>query len=401
MQAPSPSNEFSSERRFETTPPASRPKLFYIYPEALPSAAARTTAVVKSCESLSRFCDLTLVTTLQSRSRRTIEKAYGVNLQNVRLVRLPRRLLFFHSNAIFNFFLLRTLPRHERVILIVRHLKATAFLLRHKRPNWTLIFESHELFHATAVSPRKRHKLKALEASAYRQADGLIFITQTLQEDAQTAFKFPASTPQITLHSATDVPPQMPAKNFTSIDEVFYVGSLMEWKGVDDLIKAFAEVPAPLHLTLIGNGEPQRRRQVQEQINALGLKERAHLLPREPHACITHRLRTQTKLCVIPNNHTPFERYSSPLKLFEYMAAGNIIIYTRIPTLLEIEKFGEFGIGVEPGNPAALAQAIRQVCQSPATYVHLAQKAYELSKQFSWDKRAEQIVKFAQEIGSK
>ena len=35
----------------------------------------------------------------------------------------------------------------------------------------------------------------------------------------------------------------MPIKDFSAIDGVYYIGSLLEWKGVDGLITVFASIP--------------------------------------------------------------------------------------------------------------------------------------------------------------
>ena len=54
------------------------------------------------------------------------------------------------------------------------------------------------------------------------------------------------------------------------------------------------------------------------------------------------------------------ERYTSPLKLFEYLAAGRPIVASNLPALREVLTDGINAVLVEPGNAAALASAVER-----------------------------------------
>jgi glycosyltransferase involved in cell wall biosynthesis len=51
--------------------------------------------------------------------------------------------------------------------------------------------------------------------------------------------------------------------------------------------------------------------------------------------------------------------YFSPLKLFEYMAAGRAVVASRIGQIPEIVRDGETGLLTVPGDPVDLAAKIR------------------------------------------
>ena len=62
---------------------------------------------------------------------------------------------------------------------------------------------------------------------------------------------------------------------------------------------------------------------------------------------------------VMPHTSTPVsERYASPLKLFEYMAAGKAIVASRLPSLGEVLTDEVNALLVTPGDADALADEL-------------------------------------------
>lgn len=98
---------------------------------------------------------------------------------------------------------------------------------------------------------------------------------------------------------------------------------------------------------------------------------------------------------VIPNSgKSEISRlYTSPIKLFEYMASGTPIVASDLPSLREIlnESCAYF---FEPDNPQSLAEVMRLVFSQ---YDEAKQKArFSLGKvrQYSWHSRASEIDAF-------
>ena len=58
----------------------------------------------------------------------------------------------------------------------------------------------------------------------------------------------------------------------------------------------------------------------------------------------------------------------SPLKVFEYMAAGKPILASDIPALREILRAGETALLRDPGRAAALGARAREVFLSEHTW---------------------------------
>lgn len=88
-----------------------------------------------------------------------------------------------------------------------------------------------------------------------------------------------------------------------------------------------------------------------------------------------------------------FEKYMSPLKMFEYMASGIPIIATRLPSIEEVldNKSAYF---VDSLGPECVAEAIIRVCQNPAESFLKARKARERVTYYTWSKRVERITHY-------
>jgi len=102
-------------------------------------------------------------------------------------------------------------------------------------------------------------------------------------------------------------------------------------------------------------------------------------------------------LCMIPFPWTHHFAYNaSPMKLFEYMASGNPIIATALPSTKEILKHEYNALLTEPGDPGALAAAVLRLKDNQALGQKLAAQAGRDVLNHTWEARAEQILKFIQ-----
>lgn len=86
--------------------------------------------------------------------------------------------------------------------------------------------------------------------------------------------------------------------------------------------------------------------------------------------------------------------YASPLKLFEYMAAGRPIVASDLPVLGEILTHGANAWLVPRDNPAAFAEAVMTLFRERNRARELAAHAREDVREYTWGARAERILGF-------
>jgi glycosyltransferase involved in cell wall biosynthesis len=87
-----------------------------------------------------------------------------------------------------------------------------------------------------------------------------------------------------------------------------------------------------------------------------------------------------------------FAHHASPLKMFEYMAAGVPIVASDLPALREVLRHDENALLVPPGDAAGLARALTDVLADPALAGRLARQARQDVARHTWQERARRIL---------
>ena len=170
---------------------------------------------------------------------------------------------------------------------------------------------------------------------------------------------------------------------------VMYVGSfsLYKWKGLDVFLESAKLFDQTYLFVAVGGNKKEI-----ENINASGISSNVKLIERVNNSIVPKYLKSADAL-IIPNKSGDIvsEKYTSPMKLFEYMASGVPIVASDLPSIREIINDSN-GILVEPNNARLLSEGIKSALLSSN---QRAQKALEEVKiKYSWQKRADIIKGF-------
>jgi glycosyltransferase involved in cell wall biosynthesis len=172
---------------------------------------------------------------------------------------------------------------------------------------------------------------------------------------------------------------------------VGYAGHLYAWKGVDVLLAALARVPGARGLIVGGPGREPDLDRLQSQARQLGLGSRVTFTGLVPPPRVPELL-ARADVLVLPNPASAIStRFTSPLKLFEYMAAGRPIIASDLPAIREVIEPEVHGLLVPPGDPEALASAIRRMLDDSQLRDRLARAARTRVDDYTWDRRGERL----------
>ncbi len=88
--------------------------------------------------------------------------------------------------------------------------------------------------------------------------------------------------------------------------------------------------------------------------------------------------------------------YFSPLKVYEYMAAGLPVVVSQIGQLTDLIDTGVNGILCPPGDAIALANALEKLWRSPTLRHSLGQAARQkVLENHTWDAIAQKILHLA------
>jgi glycosyltransferase involved in cell wall biosynthesis len=298
----------------------------------------------------------------------------------------------------------RAAGRSRADVLLTRDLGVASLLLSvpaGMRP--PIVYESHGYapevaaalpdLVATARRPSagKLKRLAAREARVWREADGFVTITVGLAQEMTSRF---GRRPRVRVapdgvRLAKDRVWQEPTRATPPV--VAYAGHLYPWKGVEVLLDALARVPAARGLIIGGHeAEPDLRR-VRDHAERLGISSRVTFTGYVEPPRVAPLLR-EAAVLALPNPPSAIAtRFTSPLKLFEYMAAGRPIVASDLPSVREVLHHESDALLVEPGNAGALAAAITRILEDRALASRLARAAWDAAPEYGWDRRADRI----------
>lgn len=159
---------------------------------------------------------------------------------------------------------------------------------------------------------------------------------------------------------------------------LMYTGSDQSWKGVDVLKEAVRHLPPHYLLVLVGR--------IRDDTNG---DRRFFYAGPQPHHDIPRWLAAADYLMLSGNaNDALSARYTSPMKLFEYMAAGRPIIAFDVPAFREVLD-ATSALFVPAQDPASIARAI--VTVDPGAACRCAATAQRMVQRYTWVARAERI----------
>lgn len=123
-------------------------------------------------------------------------------------------------------------------------------------------------------------------------------------------------------------------------------------------------------------------------------QDRLRFVDRVPNSEVPYWIRA-FDIALAPFPQTEHYAYfMSPLKLFEYMAAGVPILATDLPSIREVLRHGDNAWLVPPSDPKALAEGIRHLLENPDLAERLARQAREDVRQYTWTRRAATILQY-------
>jgi glycosyltransferase involved in cell wall biosynthesis len=194
-----------------------------------------------------------------------------------------------------------------------------------------------------------------------------------------------------------DIPPSAPAApgSFT----VGFVGTLKPWHGVPVLVDAFdrlRQTHPEARLLIVGDGPESGK--LEADLAARGLSAFTRFTGLVSADQVPGLLRSMD-VGIAP--YPALEGfYFSPLKIFEYMAAGVVVVSSDVGDLRELIRDGVTGLLVPPGDSAALAAALRRLAGEPDLRQHLARSAREyVLANHTWAGVARRVLAIAATAG--
>jgi len=312
----------------------------------------------------------------------------------------------------------RALGRARQDLLFTRDLGLASFLARVPRAlRAPIVYEAHGIASASAAampellgnapapSRTKLQRLDRREARVWRGADGYVTITDGLARELARRFGLRthlAIVPDgVTLPADSPLQPRVPP---ATIDDsrttqaadphrftIGYAGHLYPWKGVHLVIEAIAALTDTQGLIVGGHAQEGDLARVKALAMELDCVSRITFTGQVPPVDVPPLLR-RADVLTLPNPASAISTaFTSPLKLFEYMASGRPIVASDLPSIREVLTDGHNAVLVQPGNPQALTAGIRTIKEDAALGERLARQALDDVKEYTWERRAARL----------
>ena len=170
-----------------------------------------------------------------------------------------------------------------------------------------------------------------------------------------------------------------------------FVGTFKRWHGVDLLLAAFQDlhrIDPSTHLLLVGDGP--LRPQFEEEVRNAGLTPAVTFAGGVAHEDVPQHLAAMD-VAIAP--YPALDNfYYSPLKLFEYMAAGRPVVASRVGQVAEVVVDGATGLLFEPGDRADLVDCILRLQRDRALCNELGRNASAACSARTWTHHAARVI---------
>ncbi|MFA6429711.1 MAG: glycosyltransferase family 4 protein, partial [Patescibacteria group bacterium] len=175
-----------------------------------------------------------------------------------------------------------------------------------------------------------------------------------------------------------------------------FVGGLDQahaFKGVEELLRAFASIDAHAHLLIVGEGN--LRATYEDQARALGIAHRVHFLGRLDAVTLRDAFCT-ADVFVFPSTSSA-EAFG--LAALEAESCGVPVIASDLPGVRTVVLHGQTGLLVPPKDVVALTNAMASLAADPVRRAQMGREARRLAvERFSWDTHIDGLMQIYQRV---
>jgi len=359
-------------------------KLYYITDAKIPTEKAHGYQICKMCEEFGKRVELELIIPGRiTHIKENLYDFYGLKktfsvkvLGEFDFVKFERYIggLTFYWQKVWFLYKLSKIGLEKNSLIYTRDIEVVWFLGK----KFKVVYEGHNF------SDRSYINKKIL-----RRAYKIICITKGLKDEyIKVGFKSEdilVAPDGVDLDLFSNLPDKNILREELDIDKnkkvIMYVGSFYKWKGIDILIEV-ARMRPEYNFIIVGGG------------NIDDLPNNVILIGSKKHSEIPKWMKSADVL-VLPNSGKEgiSRFYTSPLKMFEYMASGVPIVASDLPSMREVLN-EDMAVLVEPDEVEALEKGIKKIIENNNLAEMTAKKAKEEVEKYSWCNRADRILEF-------
>jgi len=360
--------------------------IIYLSSSFLPSKSANSVHVMNMCEAFENLGIKITLFGFKGEERGNIFDYYNVN-KEFDIYTIKKRPIRFLGDLIASFKIKKIiLNKFYNSVIYARNFYPL-YLLKNK---YKYIVESHIL--PENIIHKRIQKVLFKNKNFIK----LVVISNILKEDYLKTFPMLKPEDIIVAHDAAKIA-KIKSKKLTKKSGnqkvIGYVGSLFPGKGMEIISKLTYELPK-LKFIIVGGNEEEvnywNKKCNPKNTQLIGYVKQKDLIDYYNEFDIV--LLPNQKDILVNNKRSNIGKWTSPLKLFEYMAYQKPIIASDLPVLREVLNENN-SILCDPENVEEWVRAIKLLIKDEKLSKKIAENAYkDLINKYTWDKRAEKIL---------
>jgi glycosyltransferase involved in cell wall biosynthesis len=198
----------------------------------------------------------------------------------------------------------------------------------------------------------------------------------------------------VDLVAYSDLATQSEARNQLGLPadrhQIVYTGSLFQYKGVQTIIDTASKLPE-VDFLVVG-GDESSLATYRNSIRKSGIQNVTATGYVPPHQVPVYQAAADILIAPNTDENKLSTEFTSPLKLFEYMATDRPIVASSLGSIREILTHERTAILVKPGSASALASGISRVLNEPVLAKSISSNALEKVSSNTWHNRATNIL---------
>jgi glycosyltransferase involved in cell wall biosynthesis len=370
-------------------------RIVYVSQSTIPSRAANSIHVIKMCHALAangHAVTLLVPDKRDDRERGVVDifGFYGVS-PSFEILHHPWA-PFKGRGFLFGWMAARRAKRMRPDLVYGRDLPACYWSALMGLP---VIFESHSPIEGQGIASKWLFS-RLIRHSKLRD---LVVITEALKEHYVSQWGSLAGRAKVLPDGADPICLDLPAAMLSGRLghlQIGYVGHLYRGRGID-LIIALARRLPQMDFHLVGGAERDIEYWMREAKGVLNITFHGFV---PPSSADSYRLAVDVLIAPYEADVSisgPGKRntapWMSPLKVFEYMAAGKAIVASDLASLREVLRHGENALLCPPGDLEAWFATLKSLEHSPEKRQILGSTArFDLERCYSWAARARSAV---------
>lgn len=238
-----------------------------------------------------------------------------------------------------------------------------------------VVYEVRGLWELTRLSREAKYEHSRLyklyvkkETECCLEADHVLAITESLK-NILIERGVPAEQITVISNAVSEIPASSSQeekdriRNELEIESetpiIGYIGSLLDYEGLDDLILALAAIKElRWHFIVVGDGAAKAS--LENLASTSGLNDRITFTGRVPFSDVS-KYYSIIDICPFPRKALPVCEVVSPIKPFEAMAAGKIVLCSDVGALSEIVSDKKTGYLFKKGSVDSLSETLERI----------------------------------------